>query len=185
MLIAQQLQEKSRAEYLLYMWQVEDIIRLHRADIDVLKRDYLSQFQLSAEQMQATEEWYGHLCAMLREEGKLQQGHLQINQNVIAGLDDLHHRLLASNKFPYYRQLYYKVLPYIVELRAKEGRDQAQAPENELERCFELLYGVMLLRLQRKEISEATQQAAADVSAFLGQLSDYWKKDREEGGLVD
>lgn len=178
MLIAQQLQEKSRAEYLLYMWQVEDIIRLHHADLDALKRDYLSQFQLPLEQMKATEDWYGHLCAMLREEGKLEKGHLQINQNVIAGLTDLHDQLLASNKFPYYRQMYYKVLPYVVELRAKEAHDQATPPENELERCFELLYGVMLLRLQRKEISEGTQQATTEVSAFLGQLSDYWKKER-------
>ncbi|MCF0235332.1 MAG: DUF4924 family protein, partial [Bacteroidaceae bacterium] len=44
MLIARELQNKNRAEYLLYMWQVEDIIRSYGADIDKLNENYLSQF---------------------------------------------------------------------------------------------------------------------------------------------
>ena len=37
MYIAKQLKEKNIAEYLLYMWQVEDIIRAHSLNIDQLK----------------------------------------------------------------------------------------------------------------------------------------------------
>ncbi len=89
---------------------------------------------------------------------------------------------LLSAKYPYYRQMYYKVLPYIVELRAKQSTEHKTSGigvTQELELCFELLYGVMLLRLQKKEVSSETLAAAKDVSTFLGQLSDYWNVNRE------
>lgn len=72
---------------------------------------------------------------------------MQINKNIITWLTDLHLQLLRSPKFPYYNSAYYKVLPYIVELRAK-GADKE---EPELETCFEALYGILLLKLQRKK----------------------------------
>lgn len=178
MLIAQQLQGRNRAEFLLYMWQVEDIIRAHQCDIDRLRESYLSLFQVSEEQRAQIEEWYGHLCTMLREENKTQSGHLQINQNIIEGLAEVHQLLLQSGKFPYYREMYYKVLPYIVELRAKNKTNITATVADELLMCFELLYGVMLLRLQKKEISPETQAAAQEISTLLGQLSDYWKAHR-------
>lgn len=182
MLIAQRLQYTNRSEYLLYMWQVEDILRAHHCSIDELRTNYLARFDVSEDQRAALDEWYENFCTMMREEGVTQHGHLQINKNVIAGLAEVHELLVDNAKYPYYRQMYYKVLPYIVELRAKHSADSKQASlgvVQELELCFELLYGVMLLRLQKKEVSEETLAAAKDVSTFLGQLSDYWKAHRE------
>ena len=34
MIIAEQLRNSNRAEYLLYMWQVEDLIRAYDCDIE-------------------------------------------------------------------------------------------------------------------------------------------------------
>jgi hypothetical protein len=39
----------------------------------------------------------------------------------------------------------------------------------------------MLLRLQKKEISPTTQHAIKEITTFVGMLSDYYKKDKEEG----
>ena len=61
-------------------------------------------------------------------------------------MTDLHLRLLASPKFPYYSAAYYKALPFIVELRSK-GADK-DVPE--LETCFDAMYGVLMLKLQEK-----------------------------------
>ena len=61
MFIARQLQDKNRAEYLLYMWQVEDILRAHQCDIDRLRKGYLAQFDLPADGRAEQEEWYAHL----------------------------------------------------------------------------------------------------------------------------
>ena len=109
------------------------------------------------------------------DEGVMQKGHLQINKNIIVWLTDLHLRLLRSPKFPYYSAAYYKALPFIVELRAK-GADR-DVPE--LETCFDAMYGVWMLKLQKKEVSEDTQKAVKAISDLLAMLAGYYIKEKK------
>lgn len=175
MYIAKQLKEKNVAEYLLYMWQVEDLIRANHLDIEELKKNYISQFKPSPEQEKEMTEWYTNLIEMMRSEQVQEKGHLQINKNMIILLTDLHLQLLTSPKFPFYSAAYYKALPYIVEIRARNNNRDLP----ELESCFEILYGVMLLKMQQKAVSADTQKAVADISKLLGMLSDYYMQDKQ------
>lgn len=172
MKIAKQLKEKNIAEYLIYMWQVEDLIRANGCDIDEICRNIISRYP--EEERPALEEWYGNLIEMMRREGVTEQGHLQINRNVIQNLTELHAALLSSTKYPFYNAAYFKALPFIVELRQKSGKTE----EPELETCFEALYGVLLLRLQKKEISSGTTKAIAAISNFISLLANYYDKER-------
>lgn len=175
MYIAKQLKEKNVAEYLLYMWQVEDLIRANHLDIEELKNNYISKFNPSPEQEKEMVEWYVNLIEMMRSEQVQEKGHLQINKNIIILLTDLHLQLLNSPKFPFYSAAYYKALPYIVEIRARNNNRDLP----ELESCFEILYGVMLLKMQKKAVSADTQKAVADISKLLGMLSDYYIQDKQ------
>ena len=175
MYIARQLKEKNVAEYLLYMWQVEDLIRANHLDIEELKTNYISRFNPSPEQEKEMVEWYTNLIVMMRSEQVQEKGHLQINKNMIILLTDLHLQLLNSPKFPFYSAAYYKALPYIVEIRARNNNRDLP----ELESCFEILYGVMLLKMQKKAVSADTQKAVADISKLLGMLSDYYMQDKQ------
>ena len=176
MIIADKLSKTNRAEFILYLWQVEDLLRAFHLDFERVKSEYLVRFDLDETKRSETEKWYENLCAMLREEGLQQGGHLQIHKNILADLEDFHLRLLASQKFPYYREMYHRVLSYIVEVRAKGENTNA----TELETCFNTLYGLLLLKLQKKDISTETQQAASHISNMLGTLSDYYLKDTAE-----
>ena len=173
MRIAQSLKEKNIAEYLIYMWQVEDLIRANGCDIDKLEANVINRFP--EDERPALEKWYGNLCDMMRAEGVTEKGHLQINCNVILNLTELHGALLASTKYPFYNAAYFKALPFIVELRQRNGHKD----EPELETCFEALYGVLLLRLQKKEVSPGTAKAMEAVSGFLSMLANYYEKDRK------
>ncbi|MBE6283089.1 MAG: DUF4924 family protein [Mediterranea massiliensis] len=166
--VAAALKERNIAEYLIYMWQVEDLIRAHGGNAEQLAARY------PEEQREGVEEWYTNLCNMMRTEGVMQQGHLQINKNVIQNLTELHGLLLASTKYPFYNAAYFKALPFIVELRQKG--DQTIS---EIEICFEALYGVLLLRLQQKEISKDTAKAIEVISNFLSLLANYYEKDKK------
>ena len=177
MYISQELRKKNIAEYLLYMWQVEDTIRAFGCSLPRIRREYVERFDYTDEQKEELIDWYGNLIRMMNEEGCREQGHLQINQVTLQLLTELHLQLLASPKFPFYNTAYYKVLPFIVELRNRGARKE----EGEIETCLNLLYGVMMLRLQKKEITPNTQHAVKEVSTFVGMLSDYYKKDKEEG----
>ena len=177
MFIAQELRKNNIAEYLLYMWQVEDTIRAFGCSLQRIKNEYVSRFDYDDEQKEDLIDWYGNLIRMMNQEGCREQGHLQINKVTLQLLTELHQQLLSSPKFPFYNAEYYKVLPFIVELRNRG----ASKEEGEVETCLNLLYGVMMLRLQKKEISTNTQHAVKEVSTFIGMLSDYYKKDKEEG----
>lgn len=177
MFISQQLRKKSIAEYVLYMWQVEDLIRAYGCSLSRIKNEYVSQFSdYTDEQRSELVDWYGDLIRMINQEGKREKGHLQINQIVVQDVSDLHAQLLQSSKFPFYNAEYYKVLPFIVELRNRGSRDVG-----EIETCLNALYGTMMLRLQKKPISPETAHAVKEITTFIGMLSDYYIKDRTEG----
>lgn len=196
MFIAQELRKNNIAEYLLYMWQVENIIRVYNCSLSKIRKEYIETFQYSQEQKEEEEDWFGDLVKMMNEEGCRESGHLQINKIIVQSLTELHNELLASSKFPFYSAQYYRVLPYIVELRSKTknvadrmaAKNEANLKEvasslgnSEIETCFEVLFGVMMLRLQKKEITKETETAIKEISTFVGMLSDYYHKDKTEG----
>ncbi len=174
MYIASEKKRENIAEYLLYMWQIEDLIRAHGLDLDKIEKDIIDRHtSLTAEQRKEMKDWYESLIDMMRREGVEKKGHLQLNKNVILGLTDLHNRLLSDSKFADYAAEYYKTLPYIVELRAKAGEEKA----GEIETCFNALYGILMLKLSGKEISPETLNAMKQISRFLATLASYYKKD--------
>lgn len=173
MIIAKQKRKENIAEYLLYMWQVEDLIRANRFDADSIRRTVISQYDQPEEVKEEISVWYQELIEMMRSEGVMEKGHIQLNKNVIIALTDLHLRLLKSTKEMIYGAAYYKTLPFIVQLRAKSGGEELP----ELETCFNAIYGFLLLRMQGKPVSPETQEAIKQISSFLGLLAEKYRED--------
>ena len=174
MITASAKKRENIAEYLLYMWQIEDLIRAYGLDIDKIRENIIDRHTgLSEEQRKQMIDWYESLIDMMRREDVVNSGHLQLNRNVILDLRNLHNRLLEDPKFASYAAEYYKTLPFIVEIRAKAGENK----KDEIETCFDALYGILMLRLQKKEISKETLEAASQISKFLAMLASYYKKD--------
>jgi hypothetical protein len=114
---------------------------------------------------------------MMKSEGVQEKGHLQINKNMIIELTDLHLRLQKDPKEAEYMATYYHTLPYIVELRAKSKVKDIP----EIETCFTAMYGYLLLKIQKKEISKETQAAVNQIGKLLRLLTEKYKTmDQEE-----
>ena len=175
MLIAQQLKKENIAEYLIYMWQIEDLIRANGLDMDKIEEQIISRFNQPDSVKKEIREWYENLIDMMRRENVVDSGHLIINKNVISELTELHIRLLKNTNEDKYSEQYYKTLPFIVELRSKSPNKDIP----ELETCFSALYGFLLMKLQKKEISGETQAAISQISAFLRLLAQKYKDDKE------
>lgn len=173
MIIAKQKRKENICEYLLYMWQVEDLIRANHLDMDEIRKNVLARYQQPSAVMKEIEQWYEELIEMMRSEGVSEKGHIQLNKNVIITLTDLHLHLLKSPKEMVYGAMYYKTLPYIVQLRAKSGGEDIP----EIETCFTAVYGFLLLRMQGKEVSSETMEALKQISAFLAMLADKYRAD--------
>ena len=178
MLIAQQLKEKNIAEYLIYMWQVEDLIRANNLDVDKIEEQIISRFNQPDNVKKEIREWYENLIDMMRRENVVENGHLIINKNVISDLSELHVGLLKNANENEYSEQYYKTLPFIVELRSKSPDKDI----SELETCFSAMYGFLLMKLQKKEISGETQAAISQIGNFLRLLTQKYK-DEKEGKL--
>lgn len=173
MIIAKQKRKENIAEYLLYMWQVEDLIRANHFDIEAIRATVISRYDQPAEVKEEIARWYEELIEMMISEGVKEKGHIQLNKNVIISLTDLHLRLLRSPKEMVYGAAYYKTLPYIVQLRAKSGGEDLP----ELETCFNAIYGFLMLRMQGKEISSETMEAIKQISSFLALLAEKYRAD--------
>lgn len=176
MIIASQKRKENIAEYILYMWQIEDLIRANNLDIDLIKKNVISRFDLNDGQKREMTEWYESLIDMMRREGVEKSGHLQINRNMLSALVALHQALLADPKFGDYTAEFYRALPYIVELRAKGG----DTPAGEIETCFNALYGMLMLRLAKKEVSPETERAVAEITRFIALLSRNFHLDEQD-----
>ena len=133
------------AEYILYLWQMEDYLRAFPQNADV------------------TPELH-ELNEMMHREGIVESGHLQLAQNALAELEDLHAQLLDEDAM--YRAAIIRLQPSLNLLKAKTDRPTM----SDIEACLLLLYQIMLLRLQKKEITTQTasvQQQATQLLTFL------------------
>ena len=96
MFIAQELRKKNIAEYLLYMWQIEDTIRAFGCSLSRICKEYIDRFDYTDEQKEEEADWFGNLIRMMNQEGCREQGHLQINMVVMQQLQELHAQLFRD-----------------------------------------------------------------------------------------
>ena len=175
MIIARQKRKENIVEYLLYMWQVEDLIRANHFRMEEIEKNVIARYNQTENVKAEIRQWYEELLEMMRSEGVMEKGHIQLNKNIIINLTDLHLRLLKSPKEMIYNATYYKTLPYIVQLRSKSGGEEVP----ELETCFTAVYGYLVLRMQGKEISAETLEGIRQISSFLALLAAKYKEDME------
>ena len=163
MFIAKKLRSQSVSAYLIYMYQVEDLVRAYGLDAERIAAEYLPRFGYDEKQMAEAKEWYESLVRMMHEEKKEETGHIRVVQNTIDLLEDRHRELLADSDEQEYRAAYYKALPHIVTLRTQGNNKD----KHEMENCIDALYGATLLRMQGKELSLGTQAALKPISELL------------------
>ncbi len=172
MLIAQKLIKENIAEYLLYMFHVEDIIRAYGLDIDRLEQHLIAAYTVTEPERRHIKEWYESLMDMMRTENVQQKGHIQLVKNILSDVEDMHKYLLETGKDVAYNAKFYHILPAITLLKSKT----TDPAISDTEMCFVFLYGIMNLRRTHKEISPATQQTADETGKFLVLLSKNYIK---------
>lgn len=172
MLIAKQKKEENIAEYVIYMWQMEDLLRANQLDIEKIQALIIDPYQVSDEVKAEMSEWYDNLIQMMKMEHLEEKGHLQFIRNTVDDINDLHMELLQKPKEVQYNALFFKTLPFLVELRKKVGAGEEM---NDIELALQSLYGVLLLRLQKREITKETLVAIQQISQLLAVLSQKYK----------
>ena len=170
MFIAEQKKRDNIAEYLLYMWQLEDIFRAYEFDIDKIQKALIDPTSQSDEKKNEARLWYKSLIEQMQSEGIEKEGHLIANVELLKEVGLFHAQLLKNRDELKYLETYFKTLPFIQELRGKSKSQDLP----EIEICFTALYGFLLLKLQKKDVSPDTASAISQISNLLRSLSEKY-----------
>ncbi|MCQ2340167.1 MAG: DUF4924 family protein [Paludibacteraceae bacterium] len=142
------------AEYILYLWQLEDYLRA-----------FPEQAATNTELME--------IADMMYSEGIMNGGHLQLAQNALDEMEELHNELVETEA-PY-RAVIMHLEPRLNLLKAKTNNPLM----SDVEACLTLLYQVMLLRLKQQEISAETNEVVKDATQLMRFLSKTYYDDNQ------
>ena len=179
MLIARAKRRTNIIEYLLYMYQIEDIIRSFQFNLSAIDATIISKHDQPEEVKQEIKAWYADLIEKMRTQGIERAGHLEELKAIINELQNLHDQLLTTYFDKKYIDLYDSAKSMLKELTVKSV---GQKLNNQIDVAIHGVYGLLVLRLKQQPVSDETQNAMSKITAFLAHLADKFHK-MESGEL--
>ncbi len=179
MIVAQQKKKENIIEYILYMWQVEDLIRANKLDMSLIDKHIIPGYQQNEDVLLEIRDWWANLAEMMRLENKSEKGHLQVNINTLNDVNRLHVLLLKAPNEVAYQHLYNSMAFTVQEFDNKSGNNLT----NDIEICLTAIYSSFLLKLKNQNVSEQTETAIKNFSKLLSVLAKKYKE--EQDGEID
>ncbi|MCM1151011.1 MAG: DUF4924 family protein [Alistipes sp.] len=178
--IAQAKRRENIAEYILYLWQVEDLLRALQFSPEAIYSQLIApRSELSEEQKPTFLMWYLDIAGLLRQEGKVEKGHLEHTLHLIQDLHDLHLQLLKLPAGAHYRTTFARLESELPRLRAVMGNPGM----SDTELCFRALYATMLYRIKGQGDRPAVADTIDLISPAIGELAAMYGK--VERGEID
>ncbi len=177
MLVAKQKRKENIAEYILYLYQVEDLIRAFHLDMDLIEKQLVSGYRADEKTAGEIVEWYRNLVLMMEKEKIEKKGHLQFLVNLINELNQFHLKLMEIQVDAMYVNTFQAVAGLVTELKQKN-----ESASNDIQLALDAVYGYLLLKMQQKTITNETTDAMRRLSQWLSALSKLYK-DFEAGDL--
>jgi len=178
MIIAKEKRTTNIAEYVLYIWQIEDLIRAYNFDIEEIEKNIISKYEQPENILTEIKYWYIGMIEMMISEGIQESGHLEIINTTVNDMYAFHLQLLNNKKEKKYSKVYELARSNITDFYSK----LEQTSTNEIHICLTGLYAILLMRLQKKEVYKETQFAIQTFSDLLAHLSLKYKM-FEDGDL--
>lgn len=179
MIIAREKRQTNVAEYIIYMWQLEDLLRGLGLEMEKVEQMLVAAYDTDEATRAEIRYWYDNLIEMMKLEGVEKEGHLQVVKNMVNELTETHFLLLHQQPDRAYHQLVMAAMPGLIEYRAKS---QSGEEISDVELALHALYGQLILKLQKKEVHSQTKQAMESFSRMLAYLAAKYQKMEEETG---
>ncbi|MBQ2007852.1 MAG: DUF4924 family protein [Alistipes sp.] len=178
--IAQAKRKENIAEYILYLWQIEDLLRALQFSPEAIYSQLVAPRDVEEEQKHIYLLWYMDIVNLLRKEGKDESGHLEHTLHLIADMHNLHLQLMHHPIGEHYRKTFARLAPQLPSLRAMVQKEEI----SDTELAFRALYATMLYRIKGdKKREEAIRDTMELVSPVVAELADMYRK--VERGEVD
>ena len=182
MLIALQKRKENIAEYILYIWQIEDLLRALQFSPEEIYAMLVAKIVGADEQQKENFfNWYLQIVELLRKEGKEEKGHIEHTLHLIQDLHNLHLQLMKLPAGEHYRTTYAHMAAELPRLRTI--LDNNEISDTEL--AFRALYAAMLYRIKGSG-QRAIEDTLAVISPSIGELAAlYGKVERGELNLFE
>lgn len=172
MLLAEQKKQENIAEYILLMYQIEDIVRSADFDLDRIMETFVKPQLPDDSFLEANRKWYADLINQMKAQRLHKAGHILDLKEILVELSYLHNTLLNASKDGKYKAVVDRAIPLIDEFKEKSNLKEM----NHIEVALHAMYMKLLLRLQRKEISAETEEAFDSMRMMLAYLSRAYKQ---------
>lgn len=172
MQIAKKTKASNIAEHVIYMFQIEDLIRANNLDINSIVDTILAPQIKDDALLEDYTNWYKQLIKRMKIEGKKEKGHLTELDEILMELLMLHDTLInvVSNKK--YKLAFEKALPALKDFQHKSTNSNI----NLIEVGFNALYSKVILNLKGQQFTESTQSAFKSIAELLGTLAAFYAK---------
>ncbi len=164
--IAERKKSQNIGEYLVYMYQMEDLIRSYQGNMEEINQYVIAHYPVPEEEKESIKSWFAGLGASMQKQELMQKGHLRELQELVHQLLELHYQLLKTDAN--YVATFHRVKPHLLE-----AIDTAAGEEvgNEIQICLNGVYGLLLCRLLGKKVSDRQLEAADAFGTVLSFLS--------------
>lgn len=171
MIIAELKKKENIIEYIIYMLQVQDILRGNNFDIEKINTLIINNYKITQDQRMQVREWYLSLISAMKNEGIEKTGKLSSIKEILNELNTLNQALLSDKNNYKHNELYVWAKKNIEEFKELSK----SKTDNEIEICVNAMYALFLLRIQQKPISDETAQAMQTFSNLLANLANVYK----------
>lgn len=172
MFIAEKYKESNIVEYVLYMWHIEEAVRSLNLDINRIESEIIDQFSLPEDARSKMYDWYADIVRRMKEQRIHETGHLEELRELMNEIYYLHQSLVTLYQDKEYQRLLAEAKPNLDILQKKSDGDQ----KSEVELAMNGLFGVLILKLKKREVSEGTQDAVKSISKMMGHLAKQYNK---------
>ena len=172
MLPAALKKKESIAEYIIYMYQTEDLILSYKLNLDDIFEYVLKHMSSDEQVLKEQLLWYADLIEQMRKEDIVNsKKRMSSTQEYVDRLTRLHENLSATDQS--YQNNYTKAEEDIEHHIALSENTIV----NPVQICLNGIYGMLLLRMNGKKVSEEQQATLANFGSVLEYLSEAYKKE--------
>ncbi len=169
MTLADQKLKQNVAEYVIFIWQMEDLVRAVYFDPEALD-EFIRTYTPDDSAFAQEKKWFEDLTRKMKNERVEVRGHISEVHELVFELSYLHNTLINVIKETTYLELYRKAQPNIKDyLMRAVGK-----ATNDVETCLTALYGLLVLRLRKEPISDDTSEAMKTFSELMARLAHHY-----------
>ena len=159
---ASEKRETHIVEYLLFVWQMEDLARAAGFDAGVIRSLFNG---VDCPDL----EWLLQLSKDMSREGLQEIGHVSHATETLTELALLHDLLTGPMEDPAYVKVFESAQPFLTELQEKkQGGGSMMHPT---EQMLTALYGWLVLRMKKETVSVETEAAMVAIRQMANSLA--------------